>query len=492
MKKITFLATLVLFGNLWAQKELPNIIVIYADDLGYGSTAPYGNKVIKTPNLDRLAAQGMLFTQHYSSAPVCAPARGALLTGKHTGHAYIRGNYELGEFDDAHEGGQMPLPEGTYTLPEMLKNKGYITGGFGKWGLGMPNNSGAPTKQGFDYFYGILDQKQAHNYYPTHLWRNGKRVPLNNKYVFVHTQLDPKTATDKDFEHYKGKDYAPKKILDEALNFIEQHKSQPFFVYFASPLPHASLEVPDEYRDAYVGKFKGEPEYYYGQKGYAPVKYPYSSFAAMITYLDMQVGKIMDKVKALGLEKNTIILFSSDNGGSLESGVPNQIFHINGKLRGFKQDLYEGGIREPFIVSWPGKVQPNSTSNLISAQYDLMATLADIVGGDAGNTDGISFLATLLGKPKAQKPHEYLYWEFGAIGGSVAVRIGQWKGIKNNLKKNPKAPWEVYNLNTDPSEEYNVASQHPELIKKLEAIVKKEHQNSHLREWEFINSKIKK
>ncbi len=472
-----------------AQNRLPNIIYIYADDLGYGSIGPYGNKLIRTPNLDKMAAEGMLFTQHYSSAPVCAPARGSLMTGKHTGHAYIRGNYELGEFDDEHEGGQMPLPEGVHTLPAMLKKAGYTTAAIGKWGLGMPDNSGNPNNHGFDLFYGIMDQKQAHNYYPTHLWRNNRWDTLNNPAFQVHRSLDSNTATQKDFDAYKGRDYAPASMLKEAIHFIEDKKNKPFFLYFSTPLPHVSLQVPDEYVNMYKGQLD-EPEFYYGQKGYAPVKYPYSSFAAMITYLDMQVGELMKAVKKAGIDGNTIIMFSSDNGGSQESGVPDSLFHLNGPLRGFKRDLYEGGIREPFIARWPGKIAAGSKSDLISAQYDVMATLAELTRQDAENTDGISFLPTLLGNTKKQKKHPWLYWEFGEKGGSVAVRMGRWKGVKNGMKENPSAKWEIYDLDTDVGEKHDLASQHPELVKQFDEIVKKEHMNAHLREWEFINPKF--
>ncbi|QCX54141.1 arylsulfatase [Elizabethkingia sp. JS20170427COW] len=491
MRKLRSIAFLLfaVSASYQAQKKLPNIIYIYADDLGYGSTATYGNPLIKTPNLDQLASQGMLFTQHYSSAPVCAPARGMLMTGKHGGHAYIRGNYELGEFDDAHEGGQMPLPEGTYTLPKMLKSVGYTTAVIGKWALGMPNNSGNPNEQGVDFFYGLMDQKQAHSHYPTHLWRNNTIEKLNNPPMNVHQALNPKTATEKDFEAFKGKDYAPKKMLDEALAFIDRTKKTPFFLYFPTTLPHVSLQVPDEYRDRYVGKFD-EPEYYYGEKGYAAVKYPYSTFAGMITYLDMQVGEIMKKVKEAGLEENTIIMFSSDNGGSLESGIPNDLFKINAPFRGFKRDLYEGGIREPFIIKWPGKVKAGSHSGLVSAQFDVMATLADITGVKLEKTDGKSFLPTLLGQPSKQEKHPYLYWEFGETGGAVAIRMGKWKGVKTGLKKNINAPWQIYDLEKDLQEQHDISSQHPELIKTFDEIVKKEHRNAHIREWEFVNPKF--
>ncbi len=489
IKAIFILIGLTISQKVEAQKKLPNIIYIYADDLGYGSTSPYGNKMIKTPNLDLLASQGMLFTQHYSSAPVCAPARGMLMTGKNAGHAYIRGNYELGEFDDAHEGGQMPLPEGTYTLPKMLKQVGYTTGVVGKWAIGMPDNSGNPNDHGVDFFYGLMDQKQAHSHYPTHLWRNDKIEKLDNPVMNVHQPLDPKTATEKDFDQFKGNDYAPKKMLDEALAFIDRNQKKPFFLYFPTTLPHVSLQVPDEYRDTYVGKFD-EPTYYYGQRGYAPVKYPYSTFAGMITYLDMQVGEIMKKVKEAGLEDNTIIMFSSDNGGSLESAIPNDLFTINAPFRGFKRDLYEGGIREPFIVKWKGKIKPGTQSDLVSAQFDVMTTLADLTGGKIEKTDGKSFLPTLLGNAKKQEKHDYLYWEFGETGGAVAVRKGNWKGVKTGLKKNPKAVWQIYNLDTDIQEKNDIAAKHPELVTEFEEIVKKEHKNAHIREWEFVNPKF--
>ena len=481
------LFVLILFttATVSAQKKLPNIIYIYADDLGYGELGAYGQTKIKTPNLDRMAKEGMRFTNHYASAPVCAPARGMLMTGKHAGHAYIRGNYELGGFADSLEGGQMPLPEGTFTLPKMLKEKGYVTGAIGKWGLGMPNNSGNPNEQGFDYFYGIMDQKQAHNYYPTHLWENGKWDTLNNPVIIVHRPLDPKTATDADFNSFKGNDYAPEKMLTKALQFIDKNKNKPFFLYFPSPLPHVSLQAPEEYIKKYLGAF--DESYYYGNQGYASTKYPLSSHAAMVSYLDAQAGAIMKKIKDLGLDANTIIMFSSDNGGAWDGGIPNDFFKLNGDLRGQKRDLYEGGIREPLIARWQGKIKAGSTSNLISAQFDLMATLADLTGQTLKNTDGISFLPELLGKPAQQKKHEYLYFEFGETGGSVAIRMGDWKGVKVNLKENPKAPWQIFNLKTDEGETTDVAANHPELITKFEAIVKKEHQNSHLKEWEFIN-----
>ncbi len=275
----------------------PNIIYIYADDLGYGELGCYGQQKIKTPNLDRMAREGMRFTQHYSGAPVCAPSRAMLMTGKHAGHSYIRGNYEMGGFEDSTEGGQMPLPEGTFTIPGMLKQAGYVTGMAGKWGLGMAGTTGSPSNQGFDYYYSILDQKQAHNFYPTHIWENDKWDTLNNHVINVHKRLDSAKATDEDFNYYKGKDYAVTKMTEKALAFIDHNKQKPFFLYLPYTLPHLSLQAPDDYIKKYVGLFEERP--YYGQSGYAATKYPLSTYAAMITYLDDQVGIIIDKIKKL-------------------------------------------------------------------------------------------------------------------------------------------------------------------------------------------------
>lgn len=469
-------------------KRFPYIIYIYADDLGYSELGCYGQQKIKTPHLDEMAKDGIRFTNHYTGAPVCAPARCMLMTGKDAGHSYIRGNYELGGFSDDKEAGQMPLPEGIFTLAKMLKSAGYATAMVGKWGLGMNNNTGDPNKQGFDYYYGFLDQKQAHNYYPTHLWENGKWDTLNNPVIFVHHPLDSLTATDKDFDYFKGKDYAPEKMTEKALKFISDNKNKPFFLYLPYTLPHASLQVPDDYLKKYIGLFQERP--YYGQRGYAATRYPLSAHAAMITYLDDQVGIILQKIKELGLDDNTLIMFSSDNGASDEGGININFFDSNGGLRGEKRDLYEGGIREPFIARWPGKIPSGKISNHISAQFDLLATLAELTGAKVQPNDGISFLPTLLGKDKQQKQHEYLYFEFPEKGGQVAIRMGKWKGVKSNMKKDRNSPWEVFDLEKDEKETENIAAQHPELVKRFEMLMIKEHQPSFLREWEFVNPKF--
>lgn len=486
---LSFIFT-VFFNPVFSQhsKKLPNIIYIYADDMGYGELGSYGQQKIKTPHLDRMAAEGMRFTQHYTGTPVCAPARCMLLTGKHGGHSYIRGNYELGGFPDSAERGQLPLAEKEFTVAELLKQKGYATAVIGKWGLGMVHTEGSPLNQGFDYFYGYLDQKQAHNFYPTHLWENNNWDTLRQSFINVHKKLDPKKATDQDFDYYKGLDYAPKKMTEKALSFINTNKAKPFFLYLPYTLPHVSLQVPDEWVNKYRGQFDEKP--YYGQSGYAAAKYPLSAYAAMISYLDAQVGIVMKKIKDLGLDENTIIMFSSDNGATFNGGVDAKFFNSVAGLRGLKMDVYEGGIRMPFIARWPGKISAGSRSSHISAQYDLLATIADITDQLVDNTDGISFLPELTGKTRAQKKHRFLYFEYPEKGGQLAIRMGNWKGVKKDLRKNPGTPWELYDLQSDRNETHDIASKHPDILKQFDAIVKEQHRPSHIKQWQFVENVI--
>lgn len=464
----------------------PNIIYIYADDLGYGDLGIYGQTKIKTPNLDKMAREGMRFTQHYAGAPVCAPSRAMLMTGKHAGHSFVRGNYEFGGFDNQTEGGQMPLPEGTYTLPKMLQDAGYTTALIGKWGLGFRGTSGDPLRQGFDYYYGYLDQKQAHNHYPDHLWENGERVPLNNPPITVHRKLNPANATDEDFDYFKGKEYAADKMTEKAVAFIEKNKQKPFFLYLAFALPHASLQAPDAEVQKYIGQFDEKP--YYGIPNYASTKHPLSTYAAMVSYIDEQTGIILRKLNQAGLSENTIVMFSSDNGASPEGGANPDFFRSVGNLRGLKRDLYEGGIRVPFIVRWQGKIKPGQTSDLISAQFDLMPTFAELVGQKTPiKLDGISILPSLFGNKQKQTKREYIYFEFPEKGGQTAIRYGKWKGVRSNIRKSPNALWEIYDLETDPGETKNRATEHPDLVKKFQEIEKKEHWTATIREWEFLN-----
>lgn len=464
----------------------PNVVYIYADDLGYGELGAYGQKLIKTPFLDAMAKQGIKFTQHYTSAPVCAPARCMLLTGKHAGHSQIRGNFELGGFSDEMEKGQMPLEENTFTIGHLMKNAGYQTAAIGKWGLGMANGTGNPNKQGFDYFYGLLDQKQAHNYYPTHLWENGKWDTLKNDYVYVHEYQGKKNMVSVNFDQFKGKEYVVDKMTEKAIQFIHQNRHQPFFLYLPLPLPHLSLQVPEEALTPYLSAFPDSV--YLGQKGYVPTKHPKATYAGMISYLDLQVGKILETLKKEKIDNQTIVFFSSDNGATFDvGGVDTEFFQSTGGLRGRKQDLYEGGIREPMIVRWPGVIPGGQINHQPSTQYDVLATLAELTNQVIPPTDGLSFLPSLLNQEN-QKLHDYLYFEFPEKSGQIAIRLNQFKAVKSNLKKDKNAPWEIYNLETDPKERMNIASKHAELIPQLDAIVTKEHQTAKIKEWEVLQN----
>lgn len=465
----------------------PNIIFILADDLGYGDVGVYGQQNFETPNLDRLAHGGMKFLQHYSGSTVCAPSRSALMTGQHTGHTFIRGNSERGFTLDKE--GQYPLAPEEITIAEVLKKGGYATGAFGKWGLGYPGSEGDPTKQGFDEFFGYNCQRVAHNYYPTHLWDNLTKTPLKGN--------DGKTKTV----------YAPLIIHEKALSFIEKNKGRPFFMYYPSVIPHAELAAPEKYMEKYRGKFMPEKEYIkkgnsspnskvnpesinnYNVGGYNSQKESHAAFAAMVSLLDEQVGQIIDKVDDLGIAENTLIIFSSDNGPHLEGGADPDYFGSNGPLRGYKRDLYEGGIRVPTLAYWPTQITPNSKSDHISAFWDFFPTAIEIAGLDYNSSkiDGISFLPELKGKD--QKKHPYLYWEFLEKGGRQAVRMNQWKAVRMNMSKNPDSPIELYNVHQDIGEQENLAVQYPEVLKEVSRIMNKEHISSRIFQFEFEKTK---
>ena len=469
-------------------KKKPNIIYFLADDLGYGELGVYGQEKIKTPNLDALAKGGMLFTQHYSGAPVCAPARYVLLTGKHLGHSYIRGNDEWKErgdvwnytkvYSDPSLEGQRPIPANTLTLGKKLQKAGYKTSVFGKWGLGAPNTEGVPNKQGFDYFYGYNCQRQAHNLYPSHLWENDTKVLLDNELVNPHINLEP-DADPNDPKSYARftdqKEYAPEMIHKKALTFIKENKDNPFFMYYASPLPHVPLQVPQKEVEVYKKVFGEEKPYTKGS--YFPTQYPNATYAAMITYLDTQLGELITELKKQGVYENTIIVFSSDNGPTYTGGVNAEFFNSArpfdnnyGRTKGF---VYEGGIRVPLIASWPNKIKAGTKTNHISAFYDMMPTFCDIVGIDSPKeVDGISFKNVLLGKE--QQKHDFLYWEFPSYQGQQAVRMGKWKAVRKNIFKG-NLDIELYNLETDIKELNDVSKQYPTIVKKIDSIMKKEH-----------------
>lgn len=444
--------------------EQPNIIYILADDAGYGDFGVYGQQKFKTPHIDRLAAEGIRFTQHYAGSTVCAPSRSSLMTGQHTGNTYIRGNKEV------QPEGQEPLPDSIYTLAEMMKEAGYVTGAFGKWGLGFPGSEGDPLKQGFDTFFGYNCQRLAHNYYPAYLWDNDQKLELTGN-AGDGTEV-----------------YSADLIHQRALEFIEQNKDRPFFLYLPYTIPHAELLVPeDSIFDSFKGVFPETPYegVDYGEEGYRTGPYgsqetPHAAFAAMMTRLDRSVGDIMDKLEALGIDQNTVIMFSSDNGPHLEGGADPDFFDSNGPFKGYKRDLYEGGIRVPFIVRWPGQIAPGTVSDHISAFWDVMPTVAQVTGASAPpDVDGISFAPTLLGQ-NGQREHEFLYWEFHEQGGKQAVRMGDWKAVRRNLVRDPDAPVELYDLSTDPGETRDVATDHPEIVGTMLEIMKREHTTSEL------------
>lgn len=435
--------------------QKPNIIYILADDLGYGDLSCYGQKRFKTPNIDRLAKEGMLFTQHYAGCTVCAPSRSSLLTGLTTGHTPIRGNKSW------EPEGQYPIPANTFTMAEMLKQAGYYTGAFGKWGLGFIGTEGDPNKQGFDEFYGYNCQSLAHNYYPAYLWDN-------------HTKVTLKGNSGNQFN-----EYAPQLIHDRVLQFIEKQNptktGKPFFLFYPNVIPHAELLLPDDNIQEFRGKLLPEKSYRgtepgsanFRTGGYGSQDETHAAFAAMVTLLDKQVGEVVAKLKELGLDKNTIIIFSSDNGPHLEGGADPDYFDSNGVLKGYKRDLYEGGIRVPMIASWPGKIEPGTTTNHVSAFWDVMPTVADIAGISVPeNLDGISFLPSLTGQGK-QMQHETLYWEFHELKGRQALRMGNWKLVRYQVLTPDQATTELYDLNSDVGEERNIASQHPELVAKM-------------------------
>ncbi len=468
----------------------PNIIYFYADDLGYGEIGPYGQTKIRTPNLDRMAAEGMKFTRHYTGTPVCAPARCNLLTGLHSGHAVVRGNYEMGGHADDKEGGQMPLPPNTQTIGNILQKAGYATACVGKWGLGMTQTSGHPNHQGFDYFFGYLDQKQAHSYYPTHLWENDQSYPLKNDFVEVHENRGKKEA-DVDFAKYQTGDHACDHMTSKALQFITDNQTKPFFLYYPTPLPHVSLQPKQEFLEPYLKDFPDDAPYL-GNKGYAPHPHPRAAYAAMITQMDAELGALMDKVKELGLDDNTIIMFSSDNGPTFASEiVDTAYFNSAAGLRGNKADLFEGGIREPMLARWPGKIKAGSVTDHRSAQYDVLPTIAELVDAPVAKPmDGISFLPTLMGKAAEQKTHDFMYWEFPERGGFQAVTKGPWKIIKTQMRANPDAKWQLYNLESDPNEKHDVAAANPEIVKELDALAKESHWHPIAQEFEFVDPKF--
>lgn len=407
-------------------RSRPNVIIILADDLGRGDLGSYGQTKIQTPSLDRMAREGMRFTQAYSGSAVCAPSRSCLLTGQHTGHTPIRANPESAPRWDRKTLGDVALPEGTPTLATSAKAAGYATACIGKWGLGRPPTSGDPLKQGFDYHYGYLGHVEAHSYYPEFLWRNNQKVPLPQG------------------------DYSHDVIWADALRWVRERGDAPFFLFLTPTIPHAKLNPPSL-----------EP---YADKDWSDAD---KAYAAMVTRLDKDVGRLLDLLREMKIDQNTLVLFTSDNG-THTVGRKADALQSSGPLRGVKRDLYEGGIRVPLLAWWPGVIEKGATSDLVTANWDLFPTFTDLIGvAPPANADGISIRAALESRPKDQKTHPYLYWEFYEQGGKQAVRMGRYKGVRLNVGRDADAPVELYDLDADESETRNIAAEHPEVVEQI-------------------------
>jgi arylsulfatase A-like enzyme len=419
----------------------PNIIYILADDLGVGDVGCYGQKILKTPRIDQLAAEGMRFTQHYSGSSLCAPTRSCLMTGQHTGHTRVRKN-----------GGGALLPEDV-TIGEVMQAAGYRTAAIGKWGVGEEGTTGVPWKQGFDLFFGYLNQTNAHHHYPPFLWRNDEK------------SLYPDNPT-------KRTNYSHDEFTREALSFIRDNKDKPFFLYVPYTLVHVDLDVPGDSMKPWIGNIEEtEPYGTPGGQHYIHQEHPHAAFAGMVSRLDRDVGRIVDLVDELGLAENTLVIFTSDNGPTSAGGADPKFFDGNGPYRGIKFEFYEGGIRCPMIARWPGTIEAGSENDHISAQWDVLPTVAEIAGATApANVDGISFLPSLIGKADEQKEHDYLYWEHAAGSGWQALRQGDWKAHLIGMRKG-RPQFELYNLSGDIDESENVAARHPEISERMKALL---------------------
>ncbi len=459
------------WGLAQAADRKPNIVFIMADDLGWGELGCYGQKIIQTPNIDGLARDGMRFTQFYSGNAVCAPSRCALMTGLHPGHAYIRDNGNPKGMDDlkAKYGwefpGQHPIPLDTATMTKSFHDAGYATGAMGKWGLGHVGTSGDPAKHGFDLFYGYYCQVHAHNHYPKFLWRNQTKETLPGNDATLN-----------------GQSYSQDRFVEEAKQFITQHQSQPFFLYLPFIVPHLSIQAPEASVSQYAGKI---PEEEYKHTAYLKHPTPRAAYAAMVTHMDKGIGEILQTLDQLKLAENTIVVFTSDNGATYDrlGGTDSAFFRSAGDLKGLKGSLYEGGIRVPMIVRWPGRIAKDQTTDWAGAHWDFYSTMTELAGitGPA-KTDGVSFAPLLLGR--SQPEHPFLYWESPGYGSQQVVRRGSWKAVRQQMAmaKRKKQPitTELYDLAKDPNEQHNVAAEHPQLLAELEAIMKREHVPSEL------------
>ena len=496
---IFFILLLVSSCNI-SQNDKPNIILFFYDDLGYGELGVYGQKIIETKNIDNLANNGLIFTNFYSGSPVCAPSRSILLTGLHGGHTKIRGNHEYGSrgdvwdyskmSEDPNLEGQYPIGKSEIIFPKFLKEVGYTNGMVGKWGLGPPNSTSVPTEMGFNYFYGYNCQRMAHNLYPPHLWENNKRDILDNEVISPKLKLQPgqDPYDESNYDIFNQNDYAPDNMHIKAQEFIEKNKDNPFFLYYASPIPHAPLQAPQNLVDKYKNII-GDEEPYLGDKGYFPTRYPRATYAAMIEYIDIQVGEIVEQLKRLNIYDNTIILITSDNGPTYAGGVDFEYFNSTGifqndpkRMKGY---TYEGGVRVPFIISWPQKIKKGRLINDISISYDIFPTLVELTGSDIFSyyTDGVS-LVDIINDESEIINRDYIYWEFPSYGGQQAARMGNYKAILMDIKKGNKKI-ELYDLSVDIKEKNDISLDFPEIVKEFEKIFMKEHEKSDIKRFEM-------
>ena len=452
---------------------MPNIVYIMADDLGYGDLGCYGQAKIPTPNIDRLASEGIKMTRFYAASPVCAPTRAFLMTGKHQGHSPVRGNKERGDFTFNGIEGQFPLPKSETTIAEMLKAHGYATGLVGKWGLGSPVPGEHPLDHGFDRFYGYLCQRRAHNHYPAYLWSDHQPELLSgNRPYNAHQRLQSPLASESEYaEQFSGGTYAGERMVEEAVKFLRTSKNKPFFLYYAPVQPHVALQAPPEWIEKFPRNWDEKP--YLGQNGYLPHPRPRAAYAAMIAYLDHTVGQIMDEVERQGKTENTLFVFTSDNGAVRNAGGADlDFFNSNGGLRAGKMSLYEGGIRVPAVLRWPGKIEPGTKTETIATAYDVMSTIAEATGIRAPKNDGRSFLGSLIGKPVRNR--EYAYFEYPEASVMQAIIYSRYKAIRPKLNQDAAAI-EIYDLQSDPNETIDLASQRPDLVKEALADMAREH-----------------
>ncbi len=437
------------------ERRPPNVVLIVADDLGWAELGCYGQTKIRTPRIDALAREGARFTQFYAGAPVCAPSRCTLLTGKHNGHGFVRDNHEM------QPEGQLALPASEVTIAEALRANGYATGCFGKWGLSTPDSEGHPNAQGFDQFFGYICQRQAHDYYPDHLWRNGERVELD------------------------GKQYSHDLVAEAALDFVRRNKEQPFFLYVPFTIPHLALQVPEDSLADYAGRWEDPP--YDGKKGYRAHATPRAAYAAMVTRMDRDVGRLVDLLEQLDLDENTVVLFTSDNGPTYDriGGSDSKFFESAGGLRGLKGSVYEGGLRVPLVVRWPGAVKPGTKCENPAAFWDLFPTLCEATGAAApAGLDGESLVRALVPAQSLQVEPVYertkpLYWELAGYGGQQAARKGDWKAVRREMKQGNERI-ELYDLRNDPGEARDVALAHPGLVDEFRLLFETERTESKL------------